>query len=122
MDYSKLLKKKDNSHTPPDAARSAAKRGLEMREEESPSNKGGTAVGIARARDLASGKDIPEDTIKRMHSFFSRHEVDKQAEGFNAGEEGYPSKGRQAWELWGGDAGQAWAKSKVKQMLDKKKK
>jgi len=52
---------------------------------------------------------IREDTILRMHSFFSRHEVDKEAEGFEAGEEGFPSPGRVAWDLWGGDAGQAWA-------------
>lgn len=109
------------SFTPPSGARTAAKRALEQRDEQAPSNKGGTEVGIARARDLSSGKDVSEDTVKRMHSFFSRHEVDKQAEGFNAGEEGYPSKGRQAWDLWGGDAAQRWASSKVKALLDKKK-
>jgi len=110
------------SNTPPDAARKAAKRALEMRQELPESRRGGTEVGIARARDLASGKDMPDETVKRMHSFFSRHEVDKQAEGFSPGEEGYPSKGKQAWDLWGGDTAQAWAKSKVKQMLDKNKK
>jgi HK97 family phage prohead protease len=47
-----------------------------------------------------------------MHSFFSRHEVDKQGEGFSPGEPGYPSNGRVAWALWGGDAGQTWARAK----------
>jgi hypothetical protein len=47
-----------------------------------------------------------------MYSFFSRHEVDKKAEGFNAGEEGFPSPGRVAWDLWGGDAGFRWSTSK----------
>lgn len=51
-----------------------------------------------------------------MHSFFSRHEVDKQAEGFRQGEEGYPSNGRIAWALWGGDAGQSWARKKRDQI------
>ena len=51
-----------------------------------------------------------------MYSFFSRHEVDKQAEGFKQGEEGYPSNGRIAWALWGGDAGYRWSKTKVNQM------
>ena len=45
----------------------------------------------------------------RMRSFFARHEVDKKAEGFSPGEKGYPSNGRIAWALWGGDAGKAWA-------------
>jgi hypothetical protein len=51
-----------------------------------------------------------------MHSFFSRHEVDKKGQGFNKGEEGYPSAGRIAWALWGGDAGQSWARKKVAQI------
>ena len=51
-----------------------------------------------------------------MHSFFSRHEVDKQAEGFRQGEKGYPSNGRIAWALWGGDSGQSWARKKHDQI------
>jgi HK97 family phage prohead protease/HK97 family phage major capsid protein len=51
-----------------------------------------------------------------MFSFFSRHEVDKQAQGFSPGEEGYPSPGRVAWGLWGGDAGFSWSRTKVNQM------
>jgi hypothetical protein len=75
--------------------------------------RGGTAVGIARARDLARGADIPLVTLKRMVSFFARHEVDKKATGFRSGEDGYPSNGRIAWMLWGGDAGFSWARSEV---------
>lgn len=51
-----------------------------------------------------------------MHSFFSRHEVDKRAEGFREGEDGYPSAGKVANLLWGGDSGQAWARRKVEQL------
>jgi hypothetical protein len=46
-----------------------------------------------------------------MVSFFARHEVDKQAEGFSPGEEGYPSNGRIAWALWGGDPGKTWSEN-----------
>lgn len=99
--------------TPPASVRAAAKAGLAKRRE---FGRGGTEVGIARARDLSGGKSISPDTARRMVSFFARHEVDKQASGFNAGEEGYPSNGRIAWELWGGDAGQAWANKLVRQM------
>ena len=55
-----------------------------------------------------------------MHSFFSRHEVDKRAEGFRQGEEGYPSAGKIAWLLWGGDSGQTWARRKAA-ALDKER-
>ena len=48
-----------------------------------------------------------------MHSFFSRHGVDKEAEGFRPGEDGYPSPGRVAWAAWGGDPGQSWARGKA---------
>jgi hypothetical protein len=46
-----------------------------------------------------------------MHSFFARHEVDKQGTGFTPSEDGFPSNGRIAWALWGGDAGFTWSKS-----------
>lgn len=84
-----------------------AERGLEWRREH---GRGGTEVGIARARDISNGKELSEDTVKRMYSFFSRHEVDKEAEGFRPGEDGYPSNGRIAWALWGGDAGFSWSR------------
>ena len=84
-----------------------AERGLEWRREH---GRGGTEVGIARARDITNGKRLSESTVKRMHSFFARHEVDKKAEGFRPGEKGYPSNGRIAWALWGGDAGFTWSK------------
>jgi len=90
-----------------------ALKGLKWREEY---NRGGTAVGVARARDISNGKNLSDDTVKRMHSFFSRHEVDKKGQGFQQGEDGFPSAGRIAWALWGGDAGQVWAADKVQGM------
>ena len=101
---------------PPTSAGSTAKKALEKRKEQSPSNRGGTSVGVARAGQLSRRSTLSPETVKRMYSFFSRHEVDKKATGFNSGEEGYPSKGRQAWDLWGGDSGFSWAKKVVKQM------
>jgi HK97 family phage major capsid protein/HK97 family phage prohead protease len=73
---------------------------------------GGTEVAVARANQLANRQELSPETVRRMHSFFSRHEVDKQAEGFSPGEDGYPSPGRVAWAAWGGDAGQTWARAK----------
>lgn len=100
------------SYEPPSGVRSAAKRALDWIEQ----GKAGanfTDVGRKRAADLARGASISLDTIKRMRSFFARHEVDKQAEGFSQGEKGFPSPGRVAWDAWGGDAGKRWADSIV---------
>jgi lambda family phage portal protein len=95
-----------------------AKRGLQWRQKY---NRGGTAVGVARARDISNGKNLSPETVKRMHSFFSRHEVDREGQGFQPGEEGFPSAGRIAWALWGGDAGQTWAANKVEQINRERK-
>ena len=93
-----------------------AKLGLEWRAEY---NRGGTAVGVARARDIRNRANLSPDTIGRMVSYFARHEVDKQADGFSPGEDGYPSAGRIAWALWGGDPGASWARSKYRQLNKK---
>jgi HK97 family phage prohead protease len=99
--------------SPPAGVRSEAAKGLAWRDEFS---RGGTAVGVARARDLSNGTNISPDTAKRMASYFARHEVDKQGEGWSPGEDGFPSAGRIAWALWGGDPGQAWASKLTKQI------
>jgi HK97 family phage major capsid protein len=98
------------SYKPTEGMIAEANRGLEWRKE---FGRGGTSVGIARARDISNGKSLPLATVKRMKSFFARHEVDKKAEGFRPGEEGYPSNGRIAWALWGGDAGKSWSEKIV---------
>ena len=94
----------------PQGAREEAERGLEWRREY---GRGGTEVGVARARDIANGENLSEETLRRMVSYFARHEVDKQGEGWSPGEDGYPSAGRIAWALWGGDPGRAWAERLV---------
>jgi len=99
--------------SPNSGMKSEARKGLDWRSE---FGRGGTEVGIARARDIVNAKDLSDSTVKRMYSFFSRHEVDKKAQGFRPGEKGYPSNGRIAWALWGGDAGFSWSKRLVNQM------
>jgi phage I-like protein len=97
--------------SPPQGAREAAERALEVRASKPPSQRGMTDVGLARARDLKAGKDLSPETVRRMLAYFTRHEVDK--EGSTWDEQG---KGWQAWQGWGGDAGYAWARKVVKQM------
>lgn len=91
---------------PTQAMADEAQRGLDWRAEY---GRGGTEVGVARARDISNRKDLSNETIGRMVSYFARHEVDKDAQGFRQGEDGYPSAGRIAWALWGGDPGKSWA-------------
>lgn len=90
-----------------------AQKGLDWRKE---FGRGGTRVGVTRANQIVNGVDLSDSTIKRMYSYFSRHEVDKQAEGFRPGEKGFPSRGRIAWALWGGDPGYTWSKALVERM------
>jgi HK97 family phage portal protein len=92
-----------------------AKRALKWKDE---GRDGGTIIGLTRANQIVNEENLSEDTVVRMYSFFSRHEVDKKAEGFNSGEQGYPSNGRVAWDLWGGDAGFTWSKNIVDKLQD----
>jgi HK97 family phage prohead protease len=96
--------------TPTDGMAKEAQKALDWRKE---GYDGGTPVGLARARQLVNKQELSPSTVRRMHSFFSRHEVDKQGEGFSPGEPGFPSNGRVAWALWGGDPGQTWARAKT---------
>jgi hypothetical protein len=105
---------KADGYQPTEAMAAEAERGLEWRRE---FNRGGTEVGVARARDISNRKNLSADTVKRMVSYFARHEVDKQGQGWSPGEKGYPSAGRIAWALWGGDPGRAWA-NKINRQLD----
>ena len=93
--------------------RDEAAKGLEWRDQY---GRGGTLIGVARARDLSNGARVSPETIKRMASYFARHEVDKQGTGWSPGQDGFPSAGRIAWALWGGDPGQAWANKVSGQM------
>ena len=103
----------DINLTPSDGMVAAAKRALKWHED---GKRGGTIIGVTRAGQLSRRENLSPRTVKRMFSFFSRHEVDKKAKGFNSGEEGFPSPGRVAWDMWGGDAGFSWSRKKVNQL------
>ncbi|MFZ9375148.1 MAG: phage minor head protein, partial [Burkholderiaceae bacterium] len=100
----------DIDTVPPQAVQDNARRALEVRAEKPESERGMTAVGIARARDLSNGTALSEDTIRRMVAYFERHASDKSGSTWD--EQG---KGWQAWQGWGGDEGWAWAKRKVEE-------
>lgn len=105
-----------DGYVAPQAVRANARRGLELRKK---FGRGGTAVGIARARDIANGSALSLSTIKRMNSFFARHEVDKKGKDWNNSAK--PSNGKIAWLLWGGDSGWTWAKKIIREQESKEK-
>ena len=95
------------TYKPTQAMADAARRGLKLRLESSPSRRGGTAVGMARARQFANRSEVSLDIVKRTYSFLSRAAV-----YYKPGEN---TPGTQAYLLWGGPAGLTWAKN----ILDK---
>ena len=104
----------DLDFVPPRGAQEAAELGLALRREH---GRGGTLIGVARARDLAQGRRLSPDTIRRMVSFFARHEIDLDAPANrDRGHEGYPGAGRIAWLLWGGDPGRRCAERTLERM------
>ena len=95
-------------YTPPKGAQTAAKRALQWIAD-GKAGDGFTDTGRARATQLARGGSVSREVAAKMKAYFSRHQVDKKANGFRSGEEGYPSPGRVAWDAWGGDAAASWS-------------
>lgn len=98
---------------PTEGMREEARRYRAWKEE---GHEGGTEVAARRATQILSGDELSDETIVTMSAWFARHEVDKKAEGFSPGEDGYPSPGRVAWAAWGGDAGKSWSDRLVESM------
>jgi hypothetical protein len=107
---------KAEGYSPPAGARAAARRAIKFKEE-GKAKGAGTAVGWTRAGQLARGETLSLSTVKRMFSYFSRHEVDKK--GKDWGNQANPSNGYIMWLAWGGDAGFSWSRGIVNRMKDK---
>lgn len=90
----------------PEAVKNNAKRGLELNEKVN--NKCATQVGKIRAQQLAQGKPISKETIKRMYSYLSRAQ-----EYYDEGNT--EACGTISYLLWGGKAALRWAGSKLKE-------
>jgi hypothetical protein len=108
---------KAETYSPNDGMKSAARRAIKWKED-GKAKGAGTAVGWGRARDIVAGRSMSLSVVKRMYSFFSRHEVDKKGKGFYDGPE-FPSKGRVMWDAWGGDAGFSWSRKIVERESNK---
>ena len=90
----------------PESVSNNAKRGIELNEKVN--NKCATQVGKVRAQQLAQGKPISMETIKRMFSYLSRAEV-----YYESGDT--ESCGYISYLLWGGKSAKSWAESKINQ-------
>ena len=66
----------ERSNIPTDGMKSAARRALDWKKE---GKRGGTSIGLARANQIVNGVNLSDSTVKRMYSFFSRHEVDRSS-------------------------------------------
>jgi len=99
----------------PGYIRDAAKRALEARESVPPSRKAGTAVGVARANQLANGTNLSETTLMRMRSYLERAEP-AYREARAQGKTMEDSKAIQAYYLWGGPRALAWVNSELKKL------
>ena len=97
-------------YKPTSGMQSAARRAIKLKEQ-GKAKGAGTAVGWTRAGQLARGETLSLSTVKRMYSYFSRHEVDKQGKDWDNAES--PSNGKIMWLAWGGDAGFSWSKKIV---------
>ena len=105
-----------DTYTPNAGMKSAARRALKWKEEGKATG-AGTPVGWGRATDIVAGRSMSLSVVKRMYSFFSRHEVDKKGKDFY--NTSNPSNGRIMWDAWGGDAGFSWSRAIVKRNEEK---
>lgn len=105
-------------YKPTSGMQSAAQKAIKLKEQ-GKAKGAGTAVGWTRAGQLARGETLSLSTVKRMYSYFSRHEVDKQGKDWNNSEN--PSNGKIMWLAWGGDAGFSWSRKIVKREKNMKK-
>ena len=91
----------------PSGVKNNAKKGIDLNKKVN--NKCATDVGKIRAQQLAQGKPISKETIKRMYSYLSRAE-----EYYNEGDN--QACGTISYLLWGGKAGLRWSASKLKEL------
>jgi hypothetical protein len=105
-------------YKPTSGMQSAARRAIKLKEQ-GKAKGAGTMVGWTRAGQLARGETLSLSTVKRMYSYFSRHEVDKKGKDWDNSEN--PSNGKIMWLAWGGDAGFSWSRKIVNREKNMKK-
>jgi len=91
----------------PDTVKNAAQRGIDLNAKVN--NRCATEVGKIRAQQLANGRNISVQTIKRMYAYTSR-----AREFYNPDDT--EACGTISYLLWGGDAANRWSAAKLKEL------
>lgn len=113
LGYGKKKKKKKKKYKMesfadyPSGVSNNAKRGIDLNDKNG--NKCATQVGKVRATQLAQGKAVSVETVKRMYSYLSRA-------GEYYDESDSSACGTISYLLWGGKAGLRWAGSKLREL------
>ena len=106
-----MLEKAEQSYSDyPDSVRNNARRVLKYVDENG-WGPCGTPVGKQRANQLANGEAVSVDTIKRMFSYLSRHEVDLESSSSYS-----DGCGLLMYDAWGGKAALVWSRNKLKEL------
>jgi len=106
-----MLEKAEQTYSDyPEAVRNNAKRVLKYVDENG-WGPCGTPVGKQRANQLANGEPLSVDTIKRMFSYLSRHEVDLESSSSYS-----DGCGLLMYDAWGGRAALTWSRNKLKEL------
>lgn len=101
--------------TPPKGVIAELEKGLQWHKE-GHSGDGLRPATVAWARRMVNGEDISPEKVRLMRAWLARHAVDKDGKGFTPDEPGFPSPGRVAWALWGGDPAVPWSGKLVDQL------
>ena len=105
----------DINFSVPNGVKDELAKGLSWHED-GHSGDGLTPATVSWARRMVGGQDISPEKARKMRAWLARHEADKSGEGYKPGEPGFPSPGRVAWALWGGDSAISWSNKLVNQM------
>ena len=108
MSFKKWLLEKEDTYVPTKEIAAEAQKALDYREKYPDEVKAGTRVGWTRANQLAKREKVSFDTVKRMHSFFSRHDGNEKVNSENK-DTPYKDNGFISFLLWGGEPGKKWA-------------
>jgi hypothetical protein len=115
--------------TPNKSTQEAARRGLELRRKQKPSDKGGLSAqeaseqgvgsGVQRAVNMSNGDELSPETWRQVFAFFARFaDLIAKARKLKSEDEQLKSKMYVSDLLWGGAAGESQASKIVKQMDD----
>ncbi len=108
--YKVNVKALDRFTNYPQAASNNAKKAIEWKKKYGKEVKGGTQVGWTRAGQLARREALSLSTVKRIKSFFARHDGNQSVSSENK-QTPYKDAGYVAWLLWGGSSMKSWVDS-----------